>query len=647
MKGFSDSKPLTSAQWKRLRDYLEENNRRPRDLFHGKEIVRAVNWGRCRRPSEGIIEQLLDRGVALSLALQKWADAGLWVLTYLDDDYPWRLKKRLSTHSDFPSLIFGVGSRKLLQLGGLAVVGSRKPPKHFNPEIFEEYYLDYAKSLGGVAAEEGVIIISGGALGVDINSMRGALESGGKTVGVLTDQLLKKSNDNSFWQCERKIQDCILDGQLTLVSVTDPEKELRHRPYGWAAMQRNKYIYALSDAAVVVRSGEKGGTWSGAVENLKNSWVPLWVKKQHRDDIEAANEKIVGMNVTEKKASILPEDEGINNHIRSALQERDIRKATILLTINLSSDRSDQANPLDYREWGRFTKYLLDQTRTPADLLHEPLDKILNHREEPHLVIKRIERLLHPERINRFPLEEEHWYKAGISILTRRDKNKDKNGGKGYPRSLETKLKYDSPALVFMTGNPELLAPDQKKIIILGFGQDAGEIDMNYAHSIVTKLVQEDAVLICTDLTEIEHELVMEVLKIGGKCIVVLPGKLQELLSSGTYNEYLDKNLVLLSASPPHIDPCHAAFKQHYDIACALSTAVIIVRSVENDMISDCVGSWLKRGDLPIWVRKSEEDISGNQIIVRRGGHWLSNGTEEDFQVRHILNVSGQLVLDN
>jgi predicted Rossmann fold nucleotide-binding protein DprA/Smf involved in DNA uptake len=49
------------------------------------------------------------------------------------------------------------------------------------------------------------------------------------------------------------------------------------------AMARNKYIYCLSDAGIVVStSKEKGGTWNGAIENLKYGWVPLWVKK-HAD----------------------------------------------------------------------------------------------------------------------------------------------------------------------------------------------------------------------------------------------------------------------------------------------------------------------------------------------------------------------------
>jgi hypothetical protein len=44
------------------------------------------------------------------------------------------------------------------------------------------------------------------------------------------------------------------------------------------AMARNKYIYCLSDAAIVVATSKgSGGTWSGATENLKRNWAPLWV----------------------------------------------------------------------------------------------------------------------------------------------------------------------------------------------------------------------------------------------------------------------------------------------------------------------------------------------------------------------------------
>ena len=53
-----------------------------------------------------------------------------------------------------------------------------------------------------------------------------------------------------------------MDGRLVFISPYDPAAgfSVRH------AMQRNKIIYALADAALVVASDfEKGGTWAGAI----------------------------------------------------------------------------------------------------------------------------------------------------------------------------------------------------------------------------------------------------------------------------------------------------------------------------------------------------------------------------------------------
>jgi len=56
----------------------------------------------------------------------------------------------------------------------------------------------------------------------------------------------------------------------------------------YAAMDRNKYVYALSDFAVVISSSyNKGGTWAGATENLKHGWVPMFVRKE--DEIPQGN----------------------------------------------------------------------------------------------------------------------------------------------------------------------------------------------------------------------------------------------------------------------------------------------------------------------------------------------------------------------
>jgi len=153
----------------------------------------------------------------------------------------------------------------------IAVVGSRNASDHD---------LNYADGLGAAAAESGISIISGGAKGIDEAAMLGALQVDGTAVGVLADSLLRACSS-------QKYRKHLLLNNLVLVSSYYPEAGFS----AGNAMGRNKYIYCLADAAVVVHSGKKGGTWNGAVENLKKGWVPVWVKPIK--DSSAGNTEIV------------------------------------------------------------------------------------------------------------------------------------------------------------------------------------------------------------------------------------------------------------------------------------------------------------------------------------------------------------------
>jgi predicted Rossmann fold nucleotide-binding protein DprA/Smf involved in DNA uptake len=57
-------------------------------------------------------------------------------------------------------------------------------------------------------------------------------------------------------------------------------------------MARNRYVYCLCEAAIVVASKRgEGGTWAGAVENLKQGWTPLWTRVV--PDAESGNAELV------------------------------------------------------------------------------------------------------------------------------------------------------------------------------------------------------------------------------------------------------------------------------------------------------------------------------------------------------------------
>ena len=122
----SGAKPLTTEEWWAFAHWLKERNATLENLLENADEVlggRSDPRGTTER-----IKRLLDRGSALGLAKDKWAQAGLWWLTSADEDYPARLKKQLGRAS--PAVLYGCGRRTLLCSKGIAVVGSRAASDH-------------------------------------------------------------------------------------------------------------------------------------------------------------------------------------------------------------------------------------------------------------------------------------------------------------------------------------------------------------------------------------------------------------------------------------------------------------------------------------------------------------------------------------
>ncbi len=254
--GRGDPTPLTAIEYGRFALWMKNSQFQPKDLFHRFSDIEQ-SW---QDPKGKItferLKFLLGRGMGMAIALERWQSAGIWVLTRADPEYPARLKKHLGEAA--PAVIFGTGEKGLLASGGLSVVGSRK---------ISDAESIFTEKAAKQAALEGLNLVSGGARGVDETAMLAAMEIEGTSLGVLANDLFKSALSGKW----RKY---IKSGQLTLISPFYPEAGFQVGN----AMGRNKYIYCLSDFALVVRAEkEKGGTWAGATENLKKQWIPLFV----------------------------------------------------------------------------------------------------------------------------------------------------------------------------------------------------------------------------------------------------------------------------------------------------------------------------------------------------------------------------------
>lgn len=267
-RGGTKADLLTPTEYRRLARHLREQEHKPSDLLSSDADALLDD---CRHVvDQARLKALLARGLLLSQAVERWQQRAIWVVSRADPEYPQRLKNRLKENS--PAVLYGCGDRGILDTGGLAVVGSRH---------VDEGLIAFTEAVGNSAAMVKRTLVSGGARGVDQAAMRGALEAGGRVVGVLADSLEKAA-------MHRDNRNFILDEQLVLVSPYDPGAgfNVGH------AMQRNKLIYGLADAALVVSADlNKGGTWAGAIEQLdKLHLVPVYVRK-----ITEANKGLDGL----------------------------------------------------------------------------------------------------------------------------------------------------------------------------------------------------------------------------------------------------------------------------------------------------------------------------------------------------------------
>ena len=252
----SSPKPLAPGEYNRLASRLRDLRRQPGHLLDDGAGA-LIEECRLDLDTERL-DRLLDRGFLLSQAMERWRTRALWVTSRADADYPRRLKERLGGQA--PPVLYGCGNRENLDSGGLAVVGSRK---------VDDDLIAYTEGIGRLAAEARRTLVSGGARGIDQAAMRGALDAGGAVACVLADRLERAAT-------HRAHRDALMDDRLVLICPYDPAAGflVGH------AMQRNKLIYALADAALVVSAEfEKGGTWAGAVEQLdRHRFVSVYVR---------------------------------------------------------------------------------------------------------------------------------------------------------------------------------------------------------------------------------------------------------------------------------------------------------------------------------------------------------------------------------
>lgn len=252
--------PLTILEWNAVVKSLSNIKKEPKDLLDmtASDLIHTLTEA-TEAQKKRIMNKITARqqlGAAM-LEIEKMQHQGYGIL--FRAQMPHKLKKL--TQRFVPAFFNYAGNVNILNHRSLGVVGARNASQ-------EE--LQQTSEIAKNAASQGVVIISGGARGVDTTAVDATLENGGKAIVFPADGLAN-------WIKKKSIRQYIENNQLLLMST----QHINARFTGAYAMQRNKFIHAPSDAVLIASSSisgsKKSGTWEGVLENLKYQWSSLYV----------------------------------------------------------------------------------------------------------------------------------------------------------------------------------------------------------------------------------------------------------------------------------------------------------------------------------------------------------------------------------
>ncbi len=244
--GEPDARPLSGAAFQRLGRYVQvfDLERRDREL----ETDDLLRFG-LRREEAGRIVWLLSRTAALARYLEAGRERGLFPLTVRSEGYPEPLLRKWS--GGVPPVFFCAGDPALLKGPFIGLAGSRRLTA-----LGERF----AREAGAAAAEAGFTLVTGGAVGADRVATEACLNRGGKTVVFVPDDLRGRAREAG--------------PNRLLLSAEGYDLDFTAR----RALSRNAWVHKMGETTVIVQTGDgKGGTWRGAVENLRHGWSRLYV----------------------------------------------------------------------------------------------------------------------------------------------------------------------------------------------------------------------------------------------------------------------------------------------------------------------------------------------------------------------------------
>ena len=220
-------------------------------------------------------------------------NSGVKVVTYFDDEYPIGFKDL----SDAPLLLWVRG--EIPKSKSVSIVGTRDADDWGKQRTFE---------ISRIAAENGNVVVSGLALGIDTQAHLGCLESKGKTVAILACDVRFPTPKSNIALADR-----ILENNGCVIAEVPPGTETE----AGNLIARNRLQAAWSSTLIVTQSGVPSGTLHTVRFALELGRKLLVLEPQKGADREsyAGNYQLIGESVFDSK--ILGGSKELQNRIRN------------------------------------------------------------------------------------------------------------------------------------------------------------------------------------------------------------------------------------------------------------------------------------------------------------------------------------------
>lgn len=223
-------------------------------------------------PQQKKLSELLIKNSFINREIERLEKFNAKFITAFDIDYPAKLKDLKNP----PIGLYVKGLNKNIDLNfpSAAIVGTRQ---------CSSYGENTAKSIAMALAEAGIIVISGGARGIDTAAHVGSLAGNGKTFAIFGNGL-----DKVYPNENRKLFEKIFENGALISEY----------PFGthgslWTYPERNRIITGMSGRTIIVESPIDGGAMITARE-AKNLNRELWtVPGRINEEVCAGTNKLL------------------------------------------------------------------------------------------------------------------------------------------------------------------------------------------------------------------------------------------------------------------------------------------------------------------------------------------------------------------